>query len=86
MEWYSIAKIIQGVNKNTTSFILHAGLAHTTNIIKLLKLYYGYTIKEEFGITNMNQLKSNQVITGCLPLSGDIEQQFGGCKLLNFLS
>lgn len=86
MEWYSIAKIIQGINKNITSFILHAGLAHTTNIIKLLKLYYGYTIKEEFGITDMDHLNLNKVITGCLPLPSHIEKQFGGCKLLDFLT
>ena len=87
MEWYSIAKIIQGIKKNNTSFILHAGLAHTTNIIKLLNIYYEYTIIEEKGMTNISQLKFNDdddKITGCLPIPNYIEKQFGGSKLFNF--
>jgi hypothetical protein len=86
MEWYSIAKIIQGIKKNNTSFILHAGLAHTTNIIKLLNIYYKYDIIEENGMTDISQLNFNDddKITGCLPIPNYIEKQFGGSKLFNF--
>ena len=85
MEWYIIAKIYQGINENKnyqginenkTSFIIHAGLAHTTNIINLLKNYYNYKIINDFGRTNMHNL--NIESTGCLYLPIDIENQFGG--------
>jgi len=76
MEWYIIAKIYQGINENKTSFIIHAGLAHTTNIINLLKNYYNYKIINDFGRTNMHNL--NIESTGCLHLPFDIENQFGG--------
>jgi len=76
MEWYIIAKIYQGINENKTSFIIHAGLAHTTNIINLLKNYYNYKIINDFGRTNMHNL--NIESTGCLHLPIDIENQFGG--------
>jgi hypothetical protein len=76
MEWYIIAKIYQGINENKTSFIIHAGLAHTTNIINLLKNYYNYKVINDFGRTNMHNL--NIESTGCLHLPIDIENQFGG--------
>ena len=76
MEWYIIAKIYQGINENKTSFIIHAGLAHTTNIINLLKNYYNYKVINDFGTTNMNNL--NIESNGCLHLPINIENQFGG--------
>jgi hypothetical protein len=76
MEWYIIAKIYQGINENKTSFIIHAGLAHTTNIINLLKNHYNYKVINDFGITNIHNL--NIESTGCLHLPIDIENQFGG--------
>lgn len=90
MEWYSIAKIIQGINENKTSIILHAGLVHTTNIIKLLKKHYGYTIKEDSGLTDMNDIENNNInknnINGCLHLPIYIEKQITGDNLYGFLS
>jgi hypothetical protein len=77
MEWYVIAKIYQGINENKTSFIIHAGLLHTTNIIYLLKTYYNYKIVNDFGTTsNINNLNIEN--NGCLHLPIDIEKQFGG--------
>ena len=76
MEWYIIAKIYQGINENKTSFIIHAGLAHTTNIINLLKNYYNYKVINDFGTTNMHNL--NIESNGCLHLPINIENQFGG--------
>jgi hypothetical protein len=84
MEWYSIAKIFQGIQENKTSFILHAGLAHTTNIINLLKIHYGFKIVEEFGTTDMSNLDKEN--NGCLQLPIDIEKQFGGHNSFGFLS
>jgi len=69
-------KNYQGINENKTSFIIHAGLAHTTNIINLLKNYYNYKVINDFGRTNMHNL--NIESTGCLHLPIDIENQFGG--------
>ena len=90
MEWYSVAKIIQGINEDKTSIILHAGLAHTTNIIKLLKMYYGYNIENEFGLTDMSDIENNNInhnnISGCLHLPFNIEKQLIGGKLFGFLS
>ena len=84
MEWYSIAKIFQGMNENKTSFILHAGLSHTTNIINLLKLHYGYKTIDEYGTTDMSNLDKEN--NGCLQLPTDIEKQFGGHNSFGFLS
>jgi len=66
----------QGINENKTTFIIHAGLAHTTNIINLLKNHYNYKVINDFGITNIHNL--NIESTGCLHLPIDIENQFGG--------
>lgn len=90
MEWYSVAKIIQGVNEKRKSIILHAGLAHTTNIIKLLKMYYGYNIENDFGLTDISDIENNNIndnnISGCLHLPFNIEKQLIGGKLFGFLS
>ena len=84
MEWYIIAKIYQGINENKTSFIIHAGLAHTTNIINLLKTYYNYKVINDFGTTNMHNLNIEN--NGCLHLPMNIENQFGGCNSFGFFS
>jgi hypothetical protein len=77
MEWYIIAKIYEGIDEKKTSFIIHAGLLHTTNIIYLLKTYYNYKIVNDFGTTsNINNLNIKN--NGCLHLPIDIEKQFGG--------
>ena len=88
MEWYSIAKIIQGVNENKTSIILHAGLAHTTNIIKLLEMNYGYNKTNDFGLTDMSDIENinENNINGCLQVPNYIEKQFIGGNLFGFLS
>ena len=76
MEWYIIAKIYQGINENKTSFIIHAGLAHTSNIINLLKNYYHYNVINNFGTTHIDNLNIEH--SGCVQLPIDIEKQFGG--------
>ena len=77
MEWYIIAKIYEGIDEKKTSFIIHAGLLHTTNIINLLTKFYHYKIVDDFGTTtNINNLNIEN--NGCLHLPIDIEKQFGG--------
>ena len=76
MEWYIIAKIYQGLSEGKTQFIIHAVLAHTTNVIYLLKNKYQYLIEENYGTTDMKNLNNEN--TGCLQLPFDIEKQFGG--------
>jgi hypothetical protein len=84
MEWYIIAKIYQGINENKTSFIIHAGLVHTTNIINLLKKYYNYKVINDFGTTNMHNLNIEN--NGCLHLPSNIENQFGGYNSFGFFT
>lgn len=84
MEWYVIAKIYQGINENKTSFIIHAGLTHTSNIINLLKNYYHYKVINDFGTTNIDNLNIEN--TGCVQLPIDIEKQFGGYNLFKIFS
>lgn len=78
MEWYIIAKIYQGINEKKTSFIIHAGLAHTTKIIILLKNYYNYKVINDFGITNMSNIDLDLHNNACLYLPINIDKQFGG--------
>lgn len=78
MEWYIIAKIYQGINEKKTSFIIHAGLAHTTKIIILLKNYYNYKVINDFGITNMSNINLDLHNNACLYLPINIDKQFGG--------
>lgn len=76
MEWYTIAKIYQGIHKNKTNFIIHAGLAHTTKLIILLKKYYGFSITKENGITSMDNRENKS--NGCLHIPAFVDKQMGG--------
>ena len=78
MEWYIIAKIFQNNNSNKeTNFIIHAGLAHTSNIILLLQNIYDYKINDIEGINYYNIGKDNSS-NGCLKLPTRINDLFGG--------
>ena len=82
MEWYTIAKIFQGLNEGINSFIIHAGLAHTTKLINLLQKYYGFLITKENGITNINI--NNNISNGCLEIPENITNLFGGSKYKSY--
>lgn len=82
MEWYTIAKIFQGLNEGINSFIIHAGLAHTTKLINLLQKYYGFLITKENGITNMNIIKD--INNGCLEIPKSVANIFGGSKYKSY--
>lgn len=74
MEWYICAQIHIFIDK---PIIIHAGLAHTTKIIKLLESHYKYDIKFQEGINDLqNAYHGNRV--GCINLPDHINIQFGG--------
>jgi ERCC4-related helicase len=77
MEWYIIAKIFQGIQNNENNFIIHAGLAHTSNIILLLQKVYDYKIHDLNGINNYDSDKYHSS-NGCLKLPTRINDLFGG--------
>jgi hypothetical protein len=76
MEWYIIAKIFLNSSKDS-SFIIHAGLAHTSNLILLLEKVYGYKINDLNGINYYNNFNDNSS-NGCLKLPTRINDMFGG--------
>ena len=69
MEWYTCAIIY----KYKKPIIIHTGLYHSEKILNLLKIYYNYSIKNEFGINSMNELDSN---LGCIKLPKIIDEEF----------
>lgn len=74
MEWYICANIELYSYK---SIILHTGLAHSDNVIKLLKNHYNYKIEDSVGINSMDEVISIPM-SGCVELPINIENQFGG--------
>jgi hypothetical protein len=73
MEWFIIAEIIQNKNNN---IIVHAGLAHTSNLNDLLINFYSYKLISNEGINNISDGYKNS--NGCLNLSSKINNMFGG--------
>ena len=80
MEWYICAQINIYIDK---PIIIHAGLAHTTKIIKLLLLHYGYEITHQEGLNDLNNV-SFEKRKGCIELPSEIDIQFGGKNKLRF--
>jgi len=76
MEWYIIAKIYQGQEENINSFIIHAGLAHTSNIKANLITFYKFKVQDSNGIIDLKDANDNT--NGCLKLPSEIDKQFGG--------
>ena len=76
MEWYTIAKIFQGNLSGYNNFIIHAGLAHTSNINLILQKEYNYNINNFDGIINLKD--GDNYTNGCLKLPSYIDDQFGG--------
>lgn len=77
MEWYICAQIEL---YNDKSIIIHAGLAHTDKIIKLLQSHYKFEIKYREGINNMSSVHFGSR-SGCTQLPLEIDKQFGGKKV-----
>jgi hypothetical protein len=74
MEWYVCACIYQHKNK---SLLIHVGLAHSEQILKLLQTKYMYKIEDQQGINELKELRSENV-KGCVQISEALNQQFGG--------
>jgi len=72
MEWYICACIITSSKK---SIILHAGLAHTDIIIKLLIKIYKFDKIRETGINNLKYMNYTN-ISGCVPINDKINKFF----------
>ena len=68
MDWYICAIIIKNQNKPC---LIHAGLAHTTQIIDYLTNSYNYNITKNIGITHMKNLDDHNN-NGCIDISTDI--------------
>lgn len=77
MEWYIIYNIYS--NNNNKNVIVHAGLAHTDNIIKILVSLYDYKIKEQEGINKLIDGNPKKDY-GCVNIKNKIDVQFGGKK------
>jgi len=76
MEWYICAQVNL---YNDKSIIIHAGLAHTDKIIKLLQSHYSFEIKHQEGINSMNKIGYGSR-SGCIQIPLEIDSQFGGKK------
>ena len=74
MEWYIIAKIYN--TNNNYNFIVHTGLYHSENIIKLLKKYYEYNILDFNGINTVLQAETYNY-NGCITLPLKLEKMNG---------
>ena len=74
MEWYIIAKTVSTIK---SSIIIHAGLAHTDNIIKWLNEHYEYEVVYRTGINKMNEIDIGPD-NGCMLIPDNINMQFGG--------
>lgn len=70
MEWY-ICACIQLYNK---PIVLHTGLAHSEQVVKLLMQYYNYQMIESNGINKLNDANAKQI--GCIQLPVVIANQF----------
>lgn len=79
MEWFICSQIYLN---NTTSIILHTGLAHSEKVIQCLLLYYNYIIENRYGINALNETDLEQ-LNGCVELPLIIDRQFGGNKKYN---
>lgn len=74
MEWYVCSFIHLYNNK---PLIIHVGLAHSEEIINNLVDIYSYKIIETQGINKLNEI-DNVNLTGCVQISENINNQFGG--------
>lgn len=74
MEWYICACINQHIDR---SLIIHVGLAHSEQIVNSLKTIYNYNIVEEQGINKLVELDTKK-LKGCVQISKEIDEQFGG--------
>jgi hypothetical protein len=73
MEWFICSNINSLLDK---SIILHAGLAHSQNIIVLLNKIYNYNIVYQNGVNYIDDVDENN-INGCVKILNKYTQLFG---------
>jgi hypothetical protein len=73
MEWYICSKIYILQNKSN---IIHTGLAHSQNVIKLLIHIYKYNIEITYGINVIDKNLDN-IKKGCVNIISKYEKLFG---------
>ena len=74
MEFYIIFNIFKP-NIDTKNIIIHTGLIHSEKIIFWLTKLYSCKIIEEKGITNLENIDTLPITSGCLKLSKSIDKQ-----------
>lgn len=79
MEWHICACICVA---NKESVIVHAGLAHTEQVIWLLENHYGYSKVTEKGTNKLSNVYTGDV-SGCVLLPVNTSKQFGGLGIKN---
>lgn len=80
MEWYIILLVLNN-NKNS---IIHAGLSHTENVVKLLKEFYKFEVIENEGLNKLEEVINLNKPTACILLPEHIKNKFN--KKFNFFS
>lgn len=74
MEWYMVLLILN-TNEN---IIIHAGLAHTSQIVDLLKDYYKFSIVTSDGLNEIKELIKNKkdISKSCIFIPENITNKF----------
>jgi len=67
MEFYILIKLYDFLNDGNKKIIIYAGLYHIDNIKKLLIKYYKYKEIDNYGITNMNDIFSENRCIKLIP-------------------
>jgi len=65
IEFYAILLLFCFNKKNT---FIHSGLAHTSNIVNLLRNHYKFESVKDVGITKYSETESNFAINNCIGL------------------
>ena len=73
MEWYICSNIDSLQDKSN---IVHTGLAHSENIIKLLTHIYNYKIIYQYGINYMDNIDNIDSTNGCVKLINEYNKLF----------
>lgn len=82
MEWYIILLILN----SEQNIIIHAGLAHSSRVIDMLKTYYKFKLIEQKGLNNIDNLTENTMNNpnACIMLPNSVTNKFN--KKSNFFS
>lgn len=69
MEWYILILIFS----DRRDSIIHTGLSHSHNIIRLLKESYGFAILEQKGLNDITKFNENMIVDACIinPFRGE---------------